>query len=134
MRRKTLASLLAAVSRLVDAWEDSDFDRTARHTRRLAEIWERVQLERAKDRTDAFTDPRKRPRSAIGKVWLALSDGQPHSVRDLAKQVGTTQNSVTALVRDLRKEKYGRWRVVTKLSPRTGRTQSYQNRDPRLGF
>ena len=48
----------------------------------------------------------------LGRVRRAMSDGQPHTLRDLACATGDPEASVSARIRDLRKPKFGGRTIV----------------------
>jgi hypothetical protein len=48
----------------------------------------------------------------MGRVWLALQDGAWLTLNELAVSVGAPEASVSARLRDLRKERFGNHQVA----------------------
>lgn len=49
---------------------------------------------------------KKRLTTALGKVWLLLSDGEWHTLKEMAEAAGCTEAAASARFRDLKKEKF----------------------------
>ena len=49
----------------------------------------------------------KRLASQMGRVWLALQEGEWLTLSELATRVGAPEASVSARLRDLRKKRFG---------------------------
>ena len=67
---------------------------------------------------DGATFDKDRDAERLGKqlkrVFEALSDGQPHTLAELAKICEAPESSVSARIRDCRKIRNGHWQIESK--------------------
>ena len=54
----------------------------------------------------------KRLATQMGRVWLALQEGEWLTLNELATRVGAPEASVSARLRDLRKKRFGNHEVA----------------------
>lgn len=52
--------------------------------------------------------------NTLRKVFDVMRDGEPHTIADIAHRVGSSEASVSARIRDLRKPRFGAWTVERK--------------------
>ena len=53
----------------------------------------------------------------LGRVYDAMKDGEWHTLRDLSDKSSGSEASVSARIRDLRKDKFGHFEVRRQRSP-----------------
>jgi hypothetical protein len=119
MRAVTKAAFVDATRAFLDAWNgDVTVDHEAWQVVAAAmeHAWELHEEDIANAAGGTFNGPYYDPATdderlqrQLGRVWQAMSDGQPHTLPYLCRQTGDPHASVSAQLRHLRKRRFGSW-------------------------